>query len=59
MKYTRGADDSPQSDALCAQRRSATCLSPLNPATNKTFELLDDLLTDLTGGRWRARSWRL
>ena len=29
---------------------SATCLEPLNPATNATFELLDDLLDDLTGG---------
>lgn len=29
---------------------SATCLEPLNPATNATFDLLDDLLEDLTGG---------
>lgn len=29
---------------------SPTCLEPLNPATNATFELLDDLLDDLTGG---------
>jgi len=30
---------------------SATCLEPLNPATNATFDLLDDLLDDLTGGK--------
>eukprot|EP01046_Picozoa_sp_COSAG06_P006592 COSAG06_NODE_311_length_17771_cov_31.730647_7_plen_362_part_00 len=29
---------------------SATCLEPLNPATNATYELLDDLMQDLTGG---------
>ena len=29
---------------------SATCLEPLNPAVNATYELLDDLLDDLTGG---------
>ena len=29
---------------------SATCLEPLNPANNATFELLNDLMEDLTGG---------
>ena len=29
---------------------SPSCLEPLNPATNATYELLDDLLEDLTGG---------
>eukprot|EP01047_Picozoa_sp_COSAG01_P023861 COSAG01_NODE_1454_length_10256_cov_4.300748_5_plen_105_part_00 len=29
---------------------SSQCQTPLNPATNKTYELLDDLFEDLTGG---------
>ena len=29
---------------------NSTCLQPLNPANNKTFELIEDLLHECTGG---------
>jgi len=32
---------------------SSSCLSPLNPATNATFDLMADLFHDLTGGEKR------
>lgn len=40
--------------AMCASHPeicpSATCLTPLNPATNATFDVLSSLFKDLTGG---------
>lgn len=33
---------------------SKTCLTPLNPATNATFDLLAGLFKDLTGGKARS-----